>query len=203
MLRATTTRRDASDALALAALALLGEALPARFPGARTLHVVEEHRTARRWRLSDRVGRLVKNLAHAELVQDGFAALVTRAVETLNASEGDVWLVWRGALTGEAAGFRVDLAECARVLREVLMSYDFTVVGAWSRPEQVPGCQDREPVDAFVEHVEAPGCTQAVQIALERQTREHPQEAAPADAGYGMEPYAIAVFPLRLWPTAN
>ena len=199
--RAWTALRDARDAVALAALALLGDALPARFPGARYLHVANDRTAPRAVRVAGRDGAALKTFTTAEFSEGCFTALLGHAVAALDASGSSVPLT-RRETSNPGAELCVDLAECARVLRAVPMARSYTVVGAWNRPEEIPGCQEREPVDAFVEHVEAPGSADAVRIALERQTHAHPQEAAPADAGYGMEPYAIAVFPLRLWPAA-
>jgi len=202
--RARTTSGDAHDAVTLAALALLGEAVPARLPGARFLYMTEDA-TPPRVRVTGGDGASVMPFTPAERGQGSFAALIGRtvaAVAVLNAAADYARLVQRGA-SGTGAGLCVELSECARVLREVPAACDYTVVGAWNRPEEIPGCQDREPVDDFIEHVVAANPAEAAEIALERQRRAHREETAPTEAGYGMEPHAIAVFPLRVWPAAR
>lgn len=94
----------------------------------------------------------------------------------------------------------VELAACARLVSQERLSFDYTVVGTWNRPEEIPGCADREPVDDFVERVHAESPEEAALIAVMLQKNGHLQQAADTLAGYGMEPRAIAVFPMRLWP---
>lgn len=202
--RARTTSRDARDAVTLAALALLGEAVPARLPGARFLHTNGDA-TPRRVRVTDSDGASVMTSTSSGRGRSSLAALTGRAAAAaamLNASADHARLV-RPSAGDPAAGLSVDLSECARVMRELPAACGYTTVGAWNRPEEIPGCQDREPVDDFIEHVEAANPNDAAKIALERQRQAHLEETAPTEAGYGMEPHAIAVFPVRVWPAAR
>lgn len=203
--RAWSTLREARDTAALAALALLGDAVPARFPDAHYLHVADGRTAPDPVRVTRRDGAALKTFTTAEVSEGGYAALLARAAATvaaLDAAADSVQLT-RRETSGSSAGLCINLSACARLSRDVPVVRAHTVVGAWNRPEEIPGCQDREPVDDFIEHVVATNPDEAAEIALERQRRTHLAETAPTEAGYGMEPHAIAVFPLRVWPSAH
>ena len=201
MRHAWTTGND-EDVPALAALRFLG-ALPDPdlFHGACQLQLIEESGTLRPARLTGATSDvLVKEFTDADRA-NSFCELVFRAVAALCESEGGVRAFWDRCTSSQEDGITiVDLAACARVVSEEQLTFDYTVVGTWNRPEEIPGCADREPVDDFVERVHASTPEEAAQLAVMLQKSDHPQAAAPTCAGYGMEPRAIAVFPMRLWP---